>query len=66
MKSALQIRIGVENVWDNVDCRNERTDGSWDVYLESTIDYFAWVDDIITNLEKEKDPGIKILISDYY
>ena len=34
-------------------------DGSWDAYLASTID-FAGADDIITNLAKEREPGIDI------
>ena len=34
--------------------------GSWDTYLASNAD-FAGADDIITNLEKEREPGIKII-----
>ena len=34
--------------------------GSWDVHLASPTD-FAEADDIITNLAKERDPGIKII-----
>ena len=33
--------------------------GSWDAYLAFPAD-FAGVDDIITNLAKEKEPWIKI------
>ena len=34
--------------------------GSWDAYLASPAD-FAEADDIITNLEKEREPGVKII-----
>ena len=34
--------------------------GSWDAYLASSAD-FVGVDDIITNLAKEREPGIKII-----
>ena len=33
--------------------------GSWDAYLASPAD-FAGADDIITNLAKEREPGIEI------
>ena len=33
---------------------------SWDAYLTSPAD-FAGVDDIITNLAKEREPGIEII-----
>ena len=33
--------------------------GSWDAYLASPQD-FAGADDIITNLAKEREPGIEI------
>ena len=58
-KNALVIQIGVKIVcmwqhwlpWMN---------GSWDAYLASPAD-FAGMDDIITNLEKEREPGIEII-----
>ena len=34
--------------------------GSWDAYLASPAD-FAGADDIITNLAKEREPGIEII-----
>ena len=34
--------------------------GSWDTYLGSPAD-FAGADDNITNLAKEREPGIKII-----
>ena len=34
-------------------------DGSWD--LASPADFFAGADDIITNLAKERLPGIKVI-----
>ena len=34
--------------------------GSWDVYLASPAD-FAGMDDIITNLAREIEPGIEII-----
>ena len=34
--------------------------GSWDAYLASSTD-FAGTDDIITNLAKEREPGIEII-----
>ena len=34
--------------------------GSWDAYLVSPAD-FAGEDDIITNLVKEREPGIEII-----
>ena len=34
--------------------------GFWDMYLTSPTD-FAGVDDIITNLAKEREPGIRII-----
>ena len=34
--------------------------GSWDAYLASLTD-FAGVDDIITNLTKERESGIEII-----
>ena len=34
--------------------------GSWDAYLASPAD-FAGADDIITNLAKERKPGIEII-----
>ena len=34
--------------------------GSWDAYLASPTD-FAGADDIITNLAKERQPGIEII-----
>ena len=34
--------------------------GSWDAYLASPGD-FAGADDIITNLAKERGPGIEII-----
>ena len=42
--------------------------GPWDAYLGSPAD-FAAADDIITNLTKEREPGIErthSLIFDYY
>ena len=53
-KNALLIASGVEIVWDN-----QRINGSWDAYLASAD--FAGVDDIITNLAKEREPGIEII-----
>ena len=57
--------IGVKIEWNN-----QRLYGSWNAYLASP-GYFAWVDDIITNLAKERDPGIEIIephssIFDYF
>ena len=49
------IAFGVEFVWDN-----KRLNGSWNVYLASPED-FPGVYDIITNLAKEKEPGIEII-----
>ena len=57
-KNALLIQFGVEVVWGNVDSTN----GSWDAYLASPAD-FAGADDIITNLAKEREPGIEIVTS---
>ena len=54
-KNAPLIQIGVEIVWDN-----QRINESWDAYLVSPAD-FARADDIINNLEKEREPGIKII-----
>ena len=34
--------------------------GSWDAYLVSPVD-FVGTDDIITNLAKERGPGIEII-----
>ena len=34
--------------------------GSWDMYLASPTD-FAGAADIITNLEKDREPGIEII-----
>ena len=39
---------------------DECSNGSWDAYLASPTD-FAGVDDIITNLAKEGEPGFKII-----
>ena len=39
---------------------NEWMNGSWDTYLASPAD-FAGADDIITNLAKDREPGIKII-----
>ena len=47
--------FGVEIVWDN-----QRINGSRDAYLASPAD-FAGADDIITNLAKEREPGIEII-----
>ena len=41
---------------------NQRMNGSWDMYLASPAD-FAEVDDIIINLAKVREPGIKIIES---
>ena len=38
----------------------QRMNGSWDAYLASPAD-FAGADDIITNLAKEREPGIEIM-----
>ena len=54
-KNALLIRIGVENVWENVDL--PWMNGSWDAYLASPADFFAGADDIT----KEREPGIDII-----
>ena len=54
-KNTLLIAFGVEIVWDN-----QQMNGSWDVYLASPAD-FAGTDDIITNLAKEREPGITII-----
>ena len=51
-KNVLLMQIGVVIVWDNFHWMN----GSWDAYLASPAD-FARVDDIITNLAKEREPG---------
>ena len=53
-KNALLIQTGVEIVWEN------KLNGSWDAYLTSPAD-FAGVDDIVTNLAKEREPGIEII-----
>ena len=53
-KNALLIQIGVEIVWDN-----QPMNGSWDAYLVSPTD-FAGAADIITNLAKEREPGIEV------
>ena len=37
----------------------QRMNGTWDVNLESPAD-FAEADNIITNLAKEREPGIEI------
>ena len=42
-------------MWDN-----QRINGSWDAYLAPAAD-FAGADDIITNLAKEREPGIEII-----
>ena len=55
-KKKILKQIGVEIVWDNVD----RMNGSWDTYLASPAD-FAGADGIVTNLAKEKEPGIEII-----
>ena len=46
--------FGVDIVW-----YNQQMNGAWDAYLASPAD-FAGADDIITNLEREKEPGIEI------
>ena len=38
---------------------DQRMNGSWDAYLALPAD-FAGADDIITNLAKEREPGIDI------
>ena len=40
--------------------RKGMMNGSWDTYLASPAD-FAGEDDIITNLAKEREPGIEII-----
>ena len=57
-KNALLITFGVEIVWDNQLIK--RINASWDTYLASPAD-FAGADDIITNLAKEREPGIEII-----
>ena len=47
------IQIRVKIVWDN-----QQMNGSWDAYLASPTD-FAGADNIITNLTKERKPGIE-------
>ena len=37
-----------------------RMNGSWDAYLASPAG-FAGADDIVTNLTKEREPGIEII-----
>ena len=54
-KNALLVQIGVEFVWDN-----QRMYGSWDMYLAPPAD-FVGADDIITNLAKEREPGIDVI-----
>ena len=39
---------------------DRRMNGPWDAYLASPAD-FAGADDIITNLTKEREPGIEII-----
>ena len=39
---------------------NQQINGSWDAYLASPT-HFAGADDIITNLAKEREPGIEII-----
>ena len=56
-KNALLIRIGVEIVWDNVDCRNEWVDLAWDASLASPADLFVEADEIT----KEREAGIEII-----
>ena len=38
----------------------QQMNGSWDAYLASLRD-FAGVDNIITNLAKEREPGVEIM-----
>ena len=47
-KKTLQLQIGVEIVWDNVDSMN----GSWDTYLASPEDFARRADGIITSFGK--------------
>ena len=54
-KNAPLIQNGDEIVWDN-----QRINDSWDAYLASPAD-FAGADDIMTNLAKEREPGIEII-----
>ena len=37
----------------------QSTNGSWDAYLASPAE-FTGADDIITNLAKEREPGIEV------
>ena len=54
-KNAILIQIEVEIVWGNVHSMN----GSWDAYLASSANFVRRrADGIITNLAKEREPGI--------
>ena len=54
-RNGLLIAFGVE-----ISCMGLSTNGSWDAYLASPVD-FAGADDIINNLAKEREPGIEII-----
>ena len=58
-KNALLTQIGVEIVWDN-QRMNAGMNGSWDAYLASPAD-IAGTNNIISNLAKEREPGIEII-----
>ena len=63
-KNALLVQIGVEIVWDNVVSGSANTY----MYLASPTDFLG-ADDLITNLAKEREPGIEIIKPtpfDYY
>ena len=54
-KNALLTAFGVEIVW-----YNQQMNGARSAYLASPAD-FAGAGDIITNLAREKEPGIEII-----
>ena len=58
-RSVVSLSFGVEIIRGNQSI-NEWVNGSWDPYLASPAD-FAGADDIITNLAKEREPGIEII-----
>ena len=57
LKSFMLIAFGVDIVWDN-----QWMNGSWVTYLASPADSVG-LDDIITNLTKERQPGKEIIES---
>ena len=58
-RSVVSLSFVVEIIWGNQSI-NEWVNGSWDAYLAPPAD-FAGADHIITNLAKEREPGIEIM-----